>query len=61
MVSEAQMSDSLGYAGIDMSKIEGVQSVQLPNPFEELDTIYKQDKYFKQNFIYLVRAQHLLM
>lgn len=51
MVSKAEISDMLSYDGVDASKI---QSIQLPNPFAELDTIYKQDKFFKEGFNYLV-------
>ena len=51
MVSRAEISDTLSCNGIDASSI---QSTQLPNPFTDLETIYKQDKYFKESFNYLV-------
>ena len=51
MVSKAEISDMFTCDGVDASKI---QSIQLPNPFAELNTIYKQDKYFKEGFNYLV-------
>ena len=55
MVSKAEISDTLGCDGIDVSKM---QSVQLPNPFAELNTIYKQDKFFKECFNYLVSVSN---
>ena len=54
MVSKAEISDVLSCSGVNASSMENMQSIQLPNPFAELETIYKQDKYFKEGFNYLV-------
>ena len=48
MVSKAEISDVLSCNGVDTSSM---QSIQLSNPFTEL---YKQDKFFKEGFNYLV-------
>ena len=55
LMSKAAISDSLGHAGIDTSSFSEFRSAQLQNPFKGLETIYKQDKYFKQHFKYVVR------
>ena len=55
MVSKAEASDMLACAGVDEKVVENVRSVQLPNPFIELESIYKQNKYFKECFNLLVR------
>ena len=55
MVSRAEMSDMLSCNGADPSSI---QSVQLSNPFADLETIYKQDKFFKDSFNYLVSVSN---
>ena len=51
MVSKAEISDMLSCSGVDTSSM---QSIQLSNPFTELETIYKQDKFLKEGFNYLV-------
>ena len=47
MVSKAEISDMLSCNGVDTSSM---QLIQLSNPFTELETIYKQDKFFKEGF-----------
>ena len=55
MVSRVEMSDMLSCNGADPSSIK---SVQLSNPFADLETIYKQDKFFKDSFNYLVSVSN---
>lgn len=55
MVSRAEMSDMLSCKGADASSI---QSIMLPNPFADLETIYKQNKFFKETFNYLVSVSN---
>jgi len=47
--------DRLSHAGINYLDIEELDSaIDLPDPFEALNTIHLQDKYFKEHFNYLV-------
>lgn len=57
MTSKAEISALVCLAGANTSQIDGFHSMQLPNPFVGLETIYKQDRYFKQHFNYVV-SQH---
>lgn len=54
MILKAEISSLVCLAGVNTSQIDGFQSMQLPNPFVGLETIYKQDRYFKQHFKYVV-------
>lgn len=56
---KAVVTERLNEAGIDYTNVHGLESAisELSSPYEGLETIHKQDKYFVDHFSYLVRAR----
>lgn len=55
---KASVREALGKAGICFSDVNGLEEAfsSIPNLFESLETTYKQEKYFKEHFNFLVSS-----
>ena len=57
---KASVRDVLGSAGINFSEVEGLDEAfqNVPDVFQGLETAYKQEKYFRENFNLVVSLLH---
>lgn len=59
----ADVTAKLATAGVDVSNILGLDDLfeEVPQPFQDLETRHKQEKYFRENLVIVVRFSNTVL